>query len=800
MAVRHAPTRPPEPQFESDEIVGYARSPSDGLRLLVYAVLALALLAVTRWAQDALLGFERDVVRLLDFLDAPFERILAGVAQLFVLIVGLGVFAVPLVLRRVRLFGYLLVANVVASGLMEIVLAWLHRARLSTIENELAARAGVHLGGALRPTSIAAVTASFVVLAPFVSQRWRRAGAVTVLVYVVLRLVLSEQLPGEIFLAVSLGATVGAAVLLAFGRPDQHPTAGAVAAALASNGLTVVSLDTAPDDAQGARIFRAHLDDGDLLQVKVRSPAERSADLLYRFYRYMRFKNVGDERPFSSLRRAVEHEALVSLQARDVGVRTPRLRAIAEAGTDSMVLAFEQIDGTSLDARDDVSDDLLCAIWGQVGIMRAHRIAHRDLRHTNVLVDAEGAPWMVNFGFGEVGVNDAPLDADVAELLCAMSLLAGVDRAVSTAIDGVGVDAIRTALPRLQLNALSSDTRASMRRDKGLLKHLQTTVAERSGVQQPEFVPLARVDRKTLLTVVMLVLVTYFLLPQVSDLPGIVGQVEAADWVWFVPVVAASILTYVGATLGITGSVPDRLRLVPTFLAQVAASFAGTLAPASVGGLALNVRYLQKTGVDPAVAVPAVGLNAVAGIGVHILMLVLFLIWAGRSAFGSIHLPDPTVLLYGAAAVVVLAVVAFAIPWVRHQLRDRLVPVLRRSTTGLWAVLRRPLDLALLLGGSAIVTGGYMTAMYFATRAFGGELAFAQVGAIYLAASAVAAAAPTPGGLGALEAATIAGLVAAGMPNDVAVPSVFLFRLATFWLPILPGWITFEWMQRQDYL
>src|SRR5262245_45968262 len=180
MAVRHAPPRPPEPQFETDEIVGYARSPSDGLRLLVYALLAVGLLALTRWAEDALLGFERDVVRLLDFLDTPFERILAGVAQLFVVIVGLGVFLVPLALHRLRLLGYLLVASIAASTLMELVLAWLHRAQLARIEHELAVRAGVHVGGVLRPTSIAAVTASFVVLAPFVSLRWRRAGAVTI--------------------------------------------------------------------------------------------------------------------------------------------------------------------------------------------------------------------------------------------------------------------------------------------------------------------------------------------------------------------------------------------------------------------------------------------------------------------------------------------------------------------------------------------------------------------------------------------------------------------------------------------
>ena len=110
------------------------------------------------------------------------------------------------------------------------------------------------------------------------------------------------------------------------------------------------------------------------------------------------------------------------------------------------------------------------------------------------------------------------------------------------------------------------------------------------------------------------------------------------------------------------------------------------------------------------------------------------------------------------------------------------------------------MNILLLLGGSVVVTSGYLVAMYFAVQAFGGDLSFAQVGAIYLTGSAIASAAPTPGGIGALEAAVIAGLVAAGMPNDIAVPSVFLFRLGTFWLPILPGWGAFRWMQKADYL
>jgi len=46
LAPDHAPG--PEPQFEPDVIVGYVRSPSDVLRLLVYSTLALALLGITR--------------------------------------------------------------------------------------------------------------------------------------------------------------------------------------------------------------------------------------------------------------------------------------------------------------------------------------------------------------------------------------------------------------------------------------------------------------------------------------------------------------------------------------------------------------------------------------------------------------------------------------------------------------------------------------------------------------------------------------------------------------------------------
>ena len=45
----------------------------------------------------------------------------------------------------------------------------------------------------------------------------------------------------------------------------------------------------------------------------------------------------------------------------------------------------------------------------------------------------------------------------------------------------------------------------------------------------------------------------------------------------------------------------------------MASSFVNRVSPANVGGMALNVRFLQKAGVPTAEAVTGVGLNSIAG-------------------------------------------------------------------------------------------------------------------------------------------------------------------------------------------
>lgn len=308
--------------------------------------------------------------------------------------------------------------------------------------------------------------------------------------------------------------------------------------------------------------------------------------------------------------------------------------------------------------------------------------------------------------------------------------------------------------------------------------------------------PIGRLGAKHLLMVIALAASVYALIPQFTDLRGAADQIRNANWGWVALAVLATPVMYLGAASSIAGATPDPIRPVPTLLTQVASSFTTKLAPSSVGGMTLNVRFLQHQGVDRSVAATAVGVNSVSGFVVHTLLLALFAAGAGRS--DDVRLPKPEALAIGGAGVVVISVIAFAVPSVRRAMATRVLPGLRRSGRGIAMVFRRPADLARLLGGNAIVVFSLLAAFVCCVKAFGGDLRLVGLAAAYLAGSSVSIISPTPGGLGAIEVALVGTLVAAGTPDKIAVPAVFLFRLITFWIPMLPGWLSLRWLRRRD--
>src|SRR5581483_2967173 len=121
---------------------------------------------------------------------------------------------------------------------------------------------------------------------------------------------------------------------------------------------------------------------------------------------------------------------------------------------------------------------------------------------------------------------------------------------------------------------------------------------------------------------------------------------------------------------------------------------------------------------------------------------------------------------------------------------------LRTAAASLLGVLRRPPAAAALFGGSAGITLCYALALAASTRAFGIGLGLPAIIAVFLGGSAVGSVSVTPGGLGALEGALAAGLTAAGAPSGPAIAAVLTYRLITYWLPVIPGFVAFRLLRR----
>jgi undecaprenyl-diphosphatase len=150
--------------------------------------------------------------------------------------------------------------------------------------------------------------------------------------------------------------------------------------------------------------------------------------------------------------------------------------------------------------------------------------------------------------------------------------------------------------------------------------------------------------------------------------------------------------------------------------------------------------------------------------------------------------------------ILVAAGILAATRWGRRILHLHVLRFLKQSWVSMASLSRSPARILALVGGSFGVTIAYTVALACAVAAFDGGVSFAQVGAVYLGSSLIAAAAPTPGGLGAMEAALVAGFTGIGMDPAIAVAAVLSYRLATYWLPILPGWLSFRLLDRRNYI
>jgi uncharacterized membrane protein YbhN (UPF0104 family) len=337
-------------------------------------------------------------------------------------------------------------------------------------------------------------------------------------------------------------------------------------------------------------------------------------------------------------------------------------------------------------------------------------------------------------------------------------------------------------------------------REEDLLTQIRHQVLRIRPQAPVEPARLERVRPRTLISFMAGAIGAYYLLSQLAHLQFRTLFVHA-QWGWLAAAVLFSALSYVAAAMALQGFVPERVPFGRTVAAQLAGSFVKIVAPPAVGGVALNTRFLQRAGVRPGLAVASVGASQLFGLGCHILLLLSFGYLTGTEKTPSLS-PSRTVIA-GLLTVAVLVLVVTSVPFLRKFLVTRLRSLFAGVIPRMLDVLQRPQKLITGVGGMLLLTLCFVMCLDASIRAFGDEsasLSIAGVAVVFLAGNALGSAAPTPGGVGAVEATLTVGLIAVGLPKEVAAPAVLMYRLLTLWLPVLPGWLAFTHLTRKGAL
>ncbi len=770
------------------------RRTNDIVRVVLAALFLAVVITGSVITRNEWVALERSISEIVAVL-TPTQ------ANLVYLVYGVAIVALPFVIlvslilsRQWKLLGAYAAAAVIAGSALSISGFGLTAPRWHfDLSDRLDTFASQFVDD---PRWIAMLAAVLTVSGPWLPARWRRWWWTLLLAFVPIHLVVSAVVPARSLVGLAAGWFVGALVVLVVGTPGlEVPLDGAVRA-MAGRGCVVTGLRVLRPAGAGPLMLNATCEEQQATAVmELYGPHQRGGGVLLQLWHKVRFRDRETAPLHASMRRLVEHRALMAIAIGELKIANTS--TIAVAALDRGWTLYAHTPSRGIPLSECVDSMPVSRVWESLRELHDCQISHGDLRGSEITVD-DDAVLFGGFDNAEYGATDAQLRSDIAQLLVTTTHLYDAESAVRAAIDAFGKDTVLTASRRLTMAAMPLRIRSSVTGAKSVISAARDEVKRQTRVDEIRTETVTRFTRSQVIQLVLLAALVYVAYPFLSSVPTFITELRTANWWWALLGLAASSLTYLGAAAALWACADGLVTLWGLVVMQVANKFAATTTPAGVGGLALSARYLQKGGVSPMRATTAVALQQSVQVITHLGLLIFFSTAAGVSADLSRFVPNVTLLYLIGGVLLGLVGTFLLVPKLRRWLATAVRPRLEEVVGHLIALAREPRRLAVIMAGCAATTLGNAFALWAAIEAFGGDTSFITVTVVTMVGGTLASAAPTPGGIGAVEAALIGGLAAFGMAASVAVPSVLLYRVLTTWLPVFVGWQVMRWMTRNS--
>jgi uncharacterized protein (TIRG00374 family) len=644
------------------------------------------------------------------------------------------------------------------------------------------------------------VTAVLVVAGPQLVHPLRRVGWLILVLLFFIALALGYGLPADAIGGLGVGLFSASITLVLFGSSRGFPDAADVRLGMGKLGVDLADVTVADYQAWGARQFDCITTGGETIRVRAYGRDAENSQTVTRWWRSIWYRDSGPALTSSRLH-MVEHEALLTIAAGNVGVPVRTVLAAGEPTKKTALIALTAGDVSVADVNEDeLSDDVLVGLWKSVGTLHAHRIAHGRLNEHAIGISGSHAV-LQNFHAASAAAPDDRIQGDVAELLSSLANRYGTEPAVTAARAGLGNDALAESLPYIQRSAVSTEGRKTLPSKKAFFAGLRDEIVLQTGVEAPKPAKLTRITGRTIAMFALTLLAAYALIGMLAgiDYAAVWEELQDADWAWIIVALIVATSTLLSDAFTMMAAVSTPVPLLPTVQLQSSIKFIQLAIGGAAGRMATNVAYLRKFGVSTTESVTQGGVDSLTGFVIQITILVLAIV------FGNVNLiPDDTSV--DIDWVLVLGVLAFAIGVSALMLRfvpairEKVIPPAKQMWDGLRELGGDPSRLVQLFGASLASQLLFGLALWLTAVAFGWTLPYMSVVVVYVVMALLGGMLPIPGGVGVSEAILTAGLTAIGVDQSAAFAIAVTFRVLSAYLPPVWGWFSFQWLQRNEYL
>lgn len=301
---------------------------------------------------------------------------------------------------------------------------------------------------------------------------------------------------------------------------------------------------------------------------------------------------------------------------------------------------------------------------------------------------------------------------------------------------------------------------------------------------------------RVLFTVLVAAAAVYAFSREISE-QELEGAFTNSNLWWVLAAAVASLFTWIGAAMPLMAFARIKVGWKDATLVQIASTFLDVAAPAGMGAVALHLRYLVKRGVSGASATATVLLIEVSQFLGSTILLVISLLLTRTDP----HIQFPLMwVMIVLGAIAVCAILLALLPKFRTGLFAMVSEWWHGMKPNLVWAWHHPKEQLFSLAGVFIQSCASAFALMFCLLAVGHPIPFSLALVVFIVASTVGSMVPTPGGIGAAEAAYTAALVLIGVPTAVALSAVILFRVVTFYAQVPIGWVGWTVMQRKQLL